>query len=64
MKPSEFEISHSVKSFDKNIAENSRIGYFAEKRIVSKPSKISIPNFNSRNEDLNLDGVKIAGSHP
>ena len=36
MKPSEFEISLSVKSYEKKIAENSRNGCVAEKRIASK----------------------------
>ena len=41
MKPSKFKISIPVKSY-----QNC---YVAEKRIVSKLSKISIPNFNSTN---------------
>ena len=47
MKLSEFEISISVESYDEKTAENNRNCYVAEKRIVSKLSKISIPNFRS-----------------
>ena len=49
MKPSEFKISILVESYDEKTAENYRNRYVAEKRIVSKLSKISIPNFNSTN---------------
>ena len=49
MKPSEFEIYFLVESYDKKTAENYWIGYVAEKRIVSKLSKILIPNYNSTN---------------
>ena len=45
MKPSEIKISSSVKSYDEKIAENYRNYYVAEKRITSKLSNISIPNF-------------------
>ena len=41
MKPSEFEISRSVESYNKKKAEDC---YDTEKRLVSKLSKISIPN--------------------
>ena len=46
MKPSEFEISRSVESYNKKKAEDC---YDTEKRLVSKLSKISIPNLNSTN---------------
>jgi len=49
MKPSEFKISIAVESYDKKTAENYRNCYVAEKRIVSKLSKVSIPNFDSTN---------------
>jgi len=43
MKPSEFEISFSVESYDKKkLLKNGQNGYVAEKRIVSKLSKILI----------------------
>ena len=44
MKPSGFEISISVESYNEKTAENYRNCYVAEKRIISKQSKISIPN--------------------
>ena len=47
MKPSELKISISVESYDEKTAENDRNCYVAEKRIVSKLSKISMPNFDS-----------------
>ena len=49
MKPSEFKISNSVESYDEKTTENYRNCYVVEKRIVSKLSKISIPNFESKN---------------
>ena len=49
MKPSELKISISVISYDEEIAENYRYCYVIEKCIVSKLSKISIPNFDSKN---------------
>ena len=49
MKPSEFKISISVETYDEKTAENYRNGYGAEKRIVSKLSKIAIQNLNSTN---------------
>ena len=49
MKPSEFEISFLVKSYDEKTAENWQNGYDADKHIVSKLSKIPIPNFDSTN---------------
>ena len=52
MKPSEFKISISVESYDENTTENDQNCYVAEKRIISKLSKISIPNFNSINYRL------------
>ena len=48
MEPSEFQISTSVDSYDEKNAENERNGYAAEKRIVSKQSKILILNFNRK----------------
>ena len=44
IKPSEFKISLSVET-----AEIDRNCYVAEKRIISKLSKISIQNFNNTN---------------
>ena len=52
MEPSEFKISISVESYDEKTAENDRNCYVAEKRIISKVSKISIPNFDSINWTL------------
>ena len=49
MKPSEFETSISIERDDENTAENYRNCYVADKSIVSKLSKISIPNFDSEN---------------
>ena len=46
MRPSEFKISVSVESIDEKTAENY-LNYVAEKRIVSKLSKISITNIYS-----------------
>ena len=40
---------HFVKSYDEKTAENYRNCYLAEKPIVFKLSKISIPNFDSTN---------------
>ena len=45
MKPSELKMSILVKSYEEKTAENDRKCYVAEKRIVSRLSKISIPNF-------------------
>ena len=41
------QILISVESYDEKTAENYRNCYFAEKLIVFKLSKISIPNFDS-----------------
>ena len=49
MKVSEFKISISVESYNDKTAENYRNCYVAEKRIVSKLSKISIPDFDNTN---------------
>ena len=46
MKPTEFKISIEDESYDEKTAENC---YVAEKRIVSKLSEISIPNFDNTN---------------
>ena len=49
IKPTQFKISISVKSYDEKIAENYGNCYVAEKRIVSELSKISIPNLDRTN---------------
>ena len=49
MKPSEFKNSIFVKSYDEKTAENDQKSYLAEKPIVFKLSKISIPKFDSTN---------------
>ena len=49
MKPSEFIIPISVESYDEKTAENYWNCNVAEKRIASKLSEISIPNFKSTN---------------
>ena len=49
MKPSEFKISISVGSYDEKPDENYCNCYVAKKNIVSKLSKISIPNCNNKN---------------
>ena len=49
MKPLEFKISILVESYEEKTAENYRNYYVAEKRIVPKLSKTSIPNFNNTN---------------
>ena len=49
MKPIDLEVSFSVKSYDEKTAENFRNCYVAEKQIVSKLSKISMPNFDNTN---------------
>ena len=45
MKPSEFKTSILFESYDGKTAENYQNCYVAEKRTVSKLSKISEPNF-------------------
>ena len=52
VKPSEFKVLISVERYDEKTAENYRNCYVAEKRIVFKLLKISIPNFNSTNWTL------------
>ena len=52
MKQSELKISDSVESYDEKTAEIYRNCYVAEKRTVSKLSKISIPSFDSTNRRL------------
>ena len=59
MKPSEFEIFISVKSYDQKTAESYLNCYVAEKPIVFKPSKILIQNLIAQIEDLNKDSVKF-----
>ena len=49
-----FKISLSVESYDEKSAKNGQNCYVAEKRIVSKLSKISIKNFDSINWRLEL----------
>ena len=49
MELSDFKMSISVESYDEKTDENYRNCYGAEKRIISKLSKISILNFNSIN---------------
>jgi len=49
MKPSELKNYIFVKSYDGKTAENYRNCYLAEKPIVFKLSKISIPKFDSTN---------------
>ena len=49
MEPSDLKISISVESYDEKTVENFRNCYIVEKRITSKLSKISIPNFNNIN---------------
>ena len=54
MKSSEIKISISVESYDEKVAENHQNCYVSEKNIVSKLSKISIPNFNTTNLKLKM----------
>ena len=49
MELSDFKMSISVESYDEKTDENYRNCYGAEKRIVSKQSKMSILNFDSVN---------------
>ena len=42
MKPSEFKVSISSKSYDEKTAANCRNFYDAKKRIIFKKSKISM----------------------
>ena len=60
MNSSEFNISISVENYDEETDENYRNCYVAEKRIVSKLSKISIPILIAQIEDLNEGGVNIS----
>ena len=52
MKPSEFRFYFSAESYDEKTAKNYWNYYVAEKRIVSKLSKILNQNFNSTNWKL------------
>ena len=56
MNPSVFKISISVESYveryDEKTAENNRNCYVAEKRIVCKLLRISIPNSDSANQSF------------
>ena len=45
MKPSKSKISLSVESHDEKTAESNQNFYVAEKHIVFRLLKISIPNF-------------------
>ena len=47
--PSDFKISISIESYGEKTAGKYRKFFSSEKRIVSKLSKILIPNFNSTN---------------
>ena len=47
MKPSDFELSISIESYNEKNVENDRNCYVADKRIVSKSSEISTQNLNS-----------------
>ena len=47
MDSSDLKISISVECYEEKTAENYRNGYLAEKRIILKLLKISIPNFDS-----------------
>ena len=47
--PYKYAISLSGESYDENTPANYRNCYVAEKRIVSKLSQISSPNFDSTN---------------
>ena len=49
MKRPDHDASRAEISYDEKTAENYRNSYVTEKRIVSKLSKISIPNFESTN---------------
>ena len=49
MKPSEFEIYISVKSYDENTAENDLNCYVAEQVHIFQTIKDIDPNFNSTN---------------
>ena len=60
MKPSEFKISLSVKTYDEKTVENYRNYYVVEKRMGSKLSKIYRYQILIRqNKDLNEGSVKI-----
>ena len=52
IKSSEFEFSLSLTIMMEKTTKICRNGYDAEKRIVSKLSKLLIPNFNSLNWKL------------
>ena len=54
MKPSAIKIYILIKSYDEITTENNWNFYVAEKRIVFKLSKISILNFESMIENLNV----------
>ena len=54
MIPTEFKISNLIESYEEKTAENYRNCDVTEKRIISKLTKISILNFNSMNENLEL----------
>ena len=60
MKPLELIITISVENFGEKTTENNRNGYVAENRIVSKLSRISIPNLIAQIEDLNVGCVQIS----
>ena len=57
----EVKISISVESYDEEKStENYRNCYVAKKIIVSKLSKVSIPNCNGKSVSMNKDCVKIS----
>ena len=64
MKPSKFEISISIESYDENTTENDRNCYVAENPIVSELPKISSQILIAQIEDLNKDCVKISRPYP
>ena len=52
MEPSEFKSFVSIESYDEKTTENYQNCNVAKKPTVFKLSKISIPNFESTNWDL------------
>ena len=63
MKPSELKTFIPVESHDEKTAENYRNGYLAEKPIIFKLSKISIPYFDRTELDLSDDTIRIQNFH-
>ena len=54
MRSSELKISIPVESYDEKTTENYRYCYIAEKRIISKLSKIWMPNIIAEIEDMKI----------